>query len=247
MMGGLNLSDGVKRMAEAGGKQYFASKAEASKAINAAEDAQDAFNQYQMSYKQGNKKMIGEMYGKWQSSMLDFQGKIQAAATTAAAHITTAEAALKQRGMEHTENMQRYKDERLERSREFDIRIKQNDRQFQDTIAQRKDDALSRTYHQFNQDYANLTGKLSAESNNLQKQFENKLMMSGLPTDPSKFTPAQKNQYTALVDDFTAKKAEFIDPISQQRDEVQQNLLSLQAKVLGKDFIGSDSEYKVRR
>jgi len=94
MMGGLNLSDGVRKMAEAGGKQYFASQSEARKAVNAAEDAQDAFNQYQMTYKQGNKKMIGEMYGKWQSSMLDFQGKIQAAGISAgASREATAEAA----------------------------------------------------------------------------------------------------------------------------------------------------------
>ncbi len=85
MMSGLNLSDGVRKMAEAGGKQYFASQSEARKAINAAEDAQDAFNQYQMSYKQGNKKMVGELYSKWQSSMLDFQGKIQAAGISAGA------------------------------------------------------------------------------------------------------------------------------------------------------------------
>jgi len=103
MMGGMNLADGVRRAAEQGGKQYFSSQAEARKAINAAEDAQDAFNQYQMSYKQGNKKMIGEMYGKWQSSMLDFQGKIQAAGITAGASMANAKAQQEANAIRQTE------------------------------------------------------------------------------------------------------------------------------------------------
>lgn len=85
MMGGLNLSDGVRRAAESGGKQYFASKAEARKAIDKAEDAQDAFDQYRVALKQGNKKLANEMYGTFYKSYTDYVGKIQAAGISAGA------------------------------------------------------------------------------------------------------------------------------------------------------------------
>jgi hypothetical protein len=85
MMGGLNLADGVRRAAESGGKQYFASKAEARKAIDKAEDAQDAFDQYRVALKQGNKKLANEMYGTFYKSYTDYIGKIQAAGISAGA------------------------------------------------------------------------------------------------------------------------------------------------------------------
>ena len=92
MMGGLNLADGVRRAAESGGKQYFASKAEARKAIDKAEDAQDAFDQYRVALKQGNKKLANEMYGTFYKSYTDYVGKIQAAGITAGASLENAKA-----------------------------------------------------------------------------------------------------------------------------------------------------------
>jgi hypothetical protein len=92
MMGGMNLSDGIRRLAEAGGKQYFSSQAEARKAIEKADEAQDAFSQYKLSLKQGNKKLAAEMYGKYYGTVMDFQGKIQAAGITAGASMANAKA-----------------------------------------------------------------------------------------------------------------------------------------------------------
>lgn len=92
MMGGLNLSDGVRRLAEGGGKKYFESSAEARKAIETADDAQSAFDQYQLSLKQGNKKVAADMYGKFHNSMMDFNGKIQAASISAGASRENAQA-----------------------------------------------------------------------------------------------------------------------------------------------------------
>jgi hypothetical protein len=92
MMGGLNLSDGVRRMAEAGGKQYFSSQAEARKAIEKADEAQDAFDQYKLSFKQGNKKLAAEMYGKYYNTVMDYKGKIESAAMTSGASMANAKA-----------------------------------------------------------------------------------------------------------------------------------------------------------
>ena len=85
MMGGLNLSDGIRRAAEQGGKQYFSSQAEARKAIDKADEAQDSFDQYRTALKQGNKKLANEMYGTFYKSYTDYIGKIQAAGITAGA------------------------------------------------------------------------------------------------------------------------------------------------------------------
>ena len=92
MMGGMNLSDGVRRMAEAGGKQYFSSQAEARKAIEKADEAQDAFDQYKMSFKQGNKKLAAEMYGKYFNAVVEYKGKIEAAGIGAGASMANAKA-----------------------------------------------------------------------------------------------------------------------------------------------------------
>jgi hypothetical protein len=92
MMGGVNLSDGIRRLAEAGGKQYFSSQAEARKAIEKADEAQDAFSQYKLSLKQGNKKLAAEMYGKYYGTVMEFQGKIQSAGITAGASMANAKA-----------------------------------------------------------------------------------------------------------------------------------------------------------
>jgi hypothetical protein len=136
MMGGLNLSDGVRRLAEGGGKKYFESSAAANKAIEAADDAQSAFDQYQLSLKQGNKKVAADMYGKFHNSMLDYQGKIQAASISAAASgAATAEAAKSRTAnMEMQERrydldrdalMQRHAENVAARENEFKVRMEQ--------------------------------------------------------------------------------------------------------------------------
>jgi hypothetical protein len=54
MMGGTSLADGIARAAQTGGATYMSSKKDAAKALNAAEDAELAFRQYEMSIMKGN-------------------------------------------------------------------------------------------------------------------------------------------------------------------------------------------------
>jgi len=54
MMGGTSLADGIARAAQTGGATYMSSKKDAAKALNAAEDAELAFRQYEMSVMKGN-------------------------------------------------------------------------------------------------------------------------------------------------------------------------------------------------
>jgi hypothetical protein len=243
MMGGMNLSDGIRRAAEAGGKQYFTSQAEAQKAIDKAEEAQDAFDQYRTALKQGNKKLANEMYGTFYKSYTDYVGKITSAGIIAGASLENARAQREATTAYRDAEQKRHDLDRQERTREFDLRIKQNNQQFEESMLQRKDQHLSTQYHQLNQDYANLNQKAQKAEFELGKQFENKLMMSGLPADPAKFTPAQQKQYRAIADDFAAKKVALVDPIQNQIDAVQKNLLSLQAQTLGKNFITGSYNY----
>jgi hypothetical protein len=56
MMGGNSLADGLARAAQTGGATYMAGKKEARKALNAAENAELAFRQYELSVMKGNDK-----------------------------------------------------------------------------------------------------------------------------------------------------------------------------------------------
>lgn len=111
MMGGLNLADGIRRAAEVGGKQYFSSQAEARKAIDKAEEAQDSFDQYRTALKQGNKKLANEMYGTFHKSYADYIGKIQAAGITAGAHDRATSEASKLRAQTAADNLAQRKSE----------------------------------------------------------------------------------------------------------------------------------------
>jgi hypothetical protein len=136
MMGGLNLADGVRRAAESGGKQYFASKAEARKAIDKAEEAQDSFDQYRVALKQGNKKLANEMYGTFYKSYTDYVGKIQAAGISAGASLenakATREATAEYRAQESRRHdldrdatMQRHRENINANREQFDIRMQE--------------------------------------------------------------------------------------------------------------------------
>jgi hypothetical protein len=244
MMGGLNLSDGVKRMAEAGGKQYFASKAEASKAINAAEDAQDAFNQYQMSYKQGNKKMIGEMYGKWQSSMLDFQGKIQTAAMTSGASLENARATREATAEARRQSIEQHALDRDEKIRQFDLSLKQNENQFVTRMKELGNQQAITSFEQLDRTFKDtMAAKETAQAKvyaEFKPRFERFTLM-----DLAKMSDADKKQYNALNTEYKAAMLSRLTPWDDQLEQVQNR----KAAMMGIRPIGSaggtNSQFKV--
>jgi hypothetical protein len=244
MMGGLNLSDGVKRMAEAGGKQYFASKAEASKAINAAEDAQDAFNQYQMSYKQGNKKMIGEMYGKWQSSMLDFQGKIQAAAMTSGASLENARATREATAEARRQSIEQHALDRDEKIRQFDLSLKQNENQFVTRMKELGNQQAITSFEQLDRTFKDTMAAKEAAQAKVYAEFKPRFERFTL-MDPAKMSDADKKQYNALNTEYKAAMLSRLTPWDDQLEQVQNR----KAAMMGIRPIGSaggtNSQFKV--
>jgi len=56
MMGGTSLADGIARAAQTGGATFLAGKQKAAKAVDAAEDAELAFNKYRMELRKGDEK-----------------------------------------------------------------------------------------------------------------------------------------------------------------------------------------------
>ena len=62
MMGGTSLADGIARAAQTGGATYMASKAGARKAMDAASDAQLAFDKYQMDLRRGDRESAAKQY-----------------------------------------------------------------------------------------------------------------------------------------------------------------------------------------
>jgi hypothetical protein len=56
MMSGNSFADGLAKAAQTGGATFLASKQNAAKAIDAAEDAELAFNQYKIGVRKGDEK-----------------------------------------------------------------------------------------------------------------------------------------------------------------------------------------------
>jgi hypothetical protein len=133
MMGGLNLADGIRRAAEQGGKQYFSSQAEARKAIDKAEEAQDAFYQYRTALKQGNKKLANEMYGTFHKSYADYISRITSAGITAGAQDRSTQENIKSRELAQSNVLA---DRQLARDQQMLIH--------QQNIQVHKDDVLAR-------------------------------------------------------------------------------------------------------
>jgi len=70
MMGGNSLADGIARAAQTGGAAYMASKKDAQKALNEAENAEIAFRKYQIELRNGNEKAAQEQFNNYQNYML---------------------------------------------------------------------------------------------------------------------------------------------------------------------------------
>lgn len=221
MMSGMNLSDGIRRLAESGGKQYFASKADAQKAIDKAEDAQDAFDQYRVALKQGNKKVAAEMYGKYYNATTDYMGKIDQAKITAGASLENAkaqrEATEAYRNMENKRHdldrealMQRHRENITERKDEFRIRMEETGNQ----KAVQAGNALETRYN------ANLVEQRHVREGiekAFAKQAENINMSADKPEVKARKLQALQDQFDAkLGTELQALKAKEADLLSQQ-------------------------------
>jgi hypothetical protein len=239
MMGGLNLADGVRRAAESGGKQYFASKAEARKAIDKAEDAQDAFDQYRVALKQGNKKLANEMYGTFYKSYTDYVGKIQAAGISAGASLENAKAT-----REATAEFRRSEAIRHDLDRDA------MNQRHADTIAQRKSEEASRAQisgdtrvtNQVNYLDQRLRDILVSRSNTEEqvfKRYKGRFDQMDMATASGKITEQQRRAKQALVDEFQAEVLAKTSPFTQQYNEIlnkQGELLGVAAPTSGSGF-----------
>jgi hypothetical protein len=65
MMGGMSLADGIAKAAQTGGATYLAGKQEANKALDAAENAELAFNKYQIELRRGDEKAAGDLFNNY--------------------------------------------------------------------------------------------------------------------------------------------------------------------------------------
>lgn len=212
MMGGLNLADGVRRAAESGGKQYFASKAEARKAIDKAEEAQDAFDQYRVALKQGNKKLANEMYGTFYKSYTDYVGKIQAAGISAgASREATAEAA--------RTRLQIADDNRTQRAQEFEInqtRLRNDMAMRAEELRLKRDDTDAQkswnTYRGLQDSVTRVDeGRRRAISDAL-KPYENSFALLQQQAMSPKADPKIKQQFAALQAEIAAVRDRVAKP-----------------------------------
>jgi hypothetical protein len=78
MMGGTSLADGIARAAQTGGATFLAGKKDAAKAVDAAEDAELAFNKYKLALRKGDED----------SARKDFAGFMGYAAKMADINVT---------------------------------------------------------------------------------------------------------------------------------------------------------------
>jgi hypothetical protein len=221
MMSGMNLSDGVRRLATIGGQKYFESTSEARKAIEKADDAQDAFNQYQLSLKQGNKKVAAEMYGKYYGTMMDFNGKIKAAGISASASMANAQATreatevyrkdqIEQRNLDRDALMQRHAENVSARENEFKIRMQESGntkvfQQMQLLDGRQKD----------------LFAERRQTEADVYKRFQNRIdQLSMLESAGKPLTEAQLRQKNALIAEYNSEVKKKLDPINRQIEDI---------------------------
>jgi hypothetical protein len=84
MMGGNSMADGIARAAQTGGATYMASRQEANKAIDAAENAELAFRQYEISLRKGDEESARKQFKDYSDYVLELQ-KIDASYARTAA------------------------------------------------------------------------------------------------------------------------------------------------------------------
>jgi hypothetical protein len=199
MMGGFNLPDGARRFAEQGGKKYFESSADARKAIEAADDAQSAFDQYQLSLKQGNKKVAAEMYGKYFNTMTDFQGKIQAASISAGASREATTEARLSREQQAQLNREQQAFQNSEAIRIREAQIQQNQQQFVERMTAQGETQKANDFYRLQTLKQDALGKVDAARNRVLASVERDPMYTQLYGIPeNKLTPDQRKQKNVL-------------------------------------------------
>jgi hypothetical protein len=230
MMGGLNLADGVRRAAESGGKQYFASKAEARKAIDKAEDAQDAFDQYRVALKQGNKKLANEMYGTFYKSYTDYIGKIQAAGITASASREATAENRAARLQMHEADLAQRTFQNAETIRVREAQIEQGAREFQERMAAQGETAKSNEFIRLQTLKQDALGKIEIARKNVLASVERDPMYMQLYSIPeNKLTPDQRKQKNVLEARIAKNLADATKPFM---DEVG-TIVNRQSTMMG--------------
>jgi hypothetical protein len=71
-MGGTSLADGIARAAQTGGATFLAGKQQAAKAVDAAEDAELAFNKYKLALRKGDEDSARKSFESFTDSQLKY-------------------------------------------------------------------------------------------------------------------------------------------------------------------------------
>jgi hypothetical protein len=244
MMGGLNLSDGVRRLAMGGGQKYFESSAAASKAIEAADDAQSAFDQYQLSLKQGNKKVAAEMYGKYYGTMMDFQGKIQSANISAGASRENAAAQREATAANREMQERRYdldRDAMMQRHQETILAQKDN---FKTRMAELGENRRVLELKSLEDRELKLIAEARATETAIYNRFAPRLQQFEYKAAGKPLSPQDQKAYDALVKEFNAEAKKAAAPVRKKLDET----LIRQGEVMGisaPSSAGSNSGFRV--
>ena len=221
MMGGLNLADGIRRAAEQGGKQYFSSQAEARKAIDKAEEAQDAFYQYRTALKQGNKKLANEMYGTFHKSYADYISRITSAGITAGASRENAQATreateayrkdqIEQRGLDRDAMNQRHADNIAAREKEF--KISMQDRGDNRTIMQ---------MNHLDQRQRDILAERRQTEESVYKKFQGRFEQLQMATPIGKPVPENvQRAKQALMDEYELEVKKRTAPMTKQYTDI---------------------------
>jgi hypothetical protein len=238
MMSGLNLSDGIKRAAEAGGKQYFSSQAEARKAIDKAEEAQDAFDQYRTALKQGNKKLANEMYGTFFKSYADVYGKVTAAGITAGAHDrSTAENRAARLQMHDTE-IARRTFEHSETIRVREAQIEQNAQQFKERMAQLGDTAKANDFDRLQSLKQQAITNAANMEQKIRESFQKDPRYYSLSMVPeSQLKPAQLKERRVMEAELADRIAQATKPFNTEVN----NVINRQSTLMGLTSIQPNS------
>jgi len=238
MMGGLNLSDGIRRAAEQGGKQYFSSQAEARKAIDKAEEAQDSFDQYRTALKQGNKKLANEMYGTFYKSYTDYIGKIQAAGITAgASREATAENRAARLQMHDTETARRTF-EHSETIRVREAQIEQNAQQFKERMAQLGDTAKANDFDRLQSLKQQAITNAANMEQKIRESFQKDPRYYALSMVPeSQLKPAQLKERRVMEAELADRIAQATKPFNTEVN----NVINRQSTLMGLTSIQPNS------
>lgn len=246
-MGGMNIPDAVRRMAAMGGQKYFESSAAASKAIEAADDAQSAFDQYQLSLKQGNKKVAADMYGKYFNSMMDYRGKIDQASISAAASMANAQAQREATAANREMQEKRYDLDREALMQRHAENIEARKDDFKVRMQQSGDTARYQQMQLLDGRQKDLSAEMRATEEGVFKRFKNRIdpfefkLSSGKP-----LSPADQKAYDALAKEFEAEVTKRLTPLRKQQNDIinrKGELMDIPAPSFGNS--GGNSGFRV--